>query len=152
MYLTIYLLPCFYFTSIFSHYKDTVLINLAGFFYLTSSIGYIPQSGNDRSKVILCLLFLLCCVAWWAAIYGVAQSQTRLKWLSSSSSSSIFPRSHSSTCLSLEVQEGPFCPHHYQLSFISFANLMSGKLSHIMIFFLISPISQWVWYPFKYIL
>ena len=24
--------------------------------------------------------------AWWAAIYGVAQSQTRLKWLSSSSS------------------------------------------------------------------
>ena len=26
--------------------------------------------------------------AWWAAIYGVAQSQTRLRWLSSSSSSS----------------------------------------------------------------
>ena len=25
--------------------------------------------------------------AWWAAVYGVAQSQTRLKWLSSSSSS-----------------------------------------------------------------
>ena len=24
--------------------------------------------------------------AWWAAIYGVAQSRTRLKWLSSSSS------------------------------------------------------------------
>ena len=28
--------------------------------------------------------------AWWAAVYGVAQSQTRLKWLSSSSSSSRF--------------------------------------------------------------
>ena len=28
-------------------------------------------------------------VAWWTAIYGVAQSQTRLTWLSSSSSSSI---------------------------------------------------------------
>ena len=28
--------------------------------------------------------------AWWAAVYRVAQSQTRLKWLSSSSSSSIF--------------------------------------------------------------
>ena len=27
--------------------------------------------------------------AWWAAIYGVAQSRTRLKWLSSSSSSSV---------------------------------------------------------------
>ena len=26
--------------------------------------------------------------AWWAAVYGVAQSQTRLKWLSSSSSGS----------------------------------------------------------------
>ena len=28
--------------------------------------------------------------AWWASIYGVSQSQTRLKWLSSSSSSSSF--------------------------------------------------------------
>ena len=27
--------------------------------------------------------------AWWAAVYGVAQSQTRLKWLSSSSSSKL---------------------------------------------------------------
>ena len=26
---------------------------------------------------------------WWAAVYGVAQSQTRLKWLSSSSSSRV---------------------------------------------------------------
>ena len=29
--------------------------------------------------------------AWWAAVYGVAQSRTRLKWLSSSSSSSLIP-------------------------------------------------------------
>ena len=28
--------------------------------------------------------------AWWAAVYRVAQSQTRLKWLSSSSSSDMF--------------------------------------------------------------
>ena len=28
--------------------------------------------------------------AWWASVYGVAQSQTRLKWLSSSSSSYSF--------------------------------------------------------------
>ena len=27
--------------------------------------------------------------AWWAAVYGVAQSRARLKWLSSSSSSSV---------------------------------------------------------------
>ena len=30
---------------------------------------------------------------WWAAVYGVAQSRTRLKWLSSSSSSLILSRS-----------------------------------------------------------
>ena len=29
--------------------------------------------------------------AWWAAVNGVAQSRTRLKWLSSSSSSREFP-------------------------------------------------------------
>ena len=28
--------------------------------------------------------------AWWAAVSGVAQSQTRLKWLSSSSNSSVY--------------------------------------------------------------
>ena len=28
--------------------------------------------------------------AWWAAVCGVAQSQTRLKWLSSTSSSSVY--------------------------------------------------------------
>ena len=45
--------------------------------------------------------------AWWAAVYGVAQSRTRLKRLSSSSSSSIvyiiFKRSFSPTFLE-EVQ------------------------------------------------
>ena len=30
--------------------------------------------------------------AWWAAIYGVAQSRTQLKWLSSSSSSRLWLR------------------------------------------------------------
>ena len=32
--------------------------------------------------------------AWWAAVYGVAQSWTRLKWLSSSSRSTIVSPSH----------------------------------------------------------
>ena len=32
---------------------------------------------------------------WWAAVYGVAQSQTRLKSLSSSSSSTVFIKSYS---------------------------------------------------------
>ena len=34
--------------------------------------------------------------AWWAAVYGVAQSRTRLKRLSSSSSSNRFPGVHAS--------------------------------------------------------
>ena len=34
--------------------------------------------------------------AWWAAVYGVAQSQTQLKWLSSSNSSTL-KRSHAHT-------------------------------------------------------
>ena len=47
-----------------------------------------------RSKLeCLCYLILRCLEnprdggVWWAAVYGIAQSQTRLKWLSSSSSS-----------------------------------------------------------------
>ena len=37
--------------------------------------------------------------AWWPAIYGVAQSRTRLKWLSSSSS----------FLLCCKLLKGPFC-------------------------------------------
>ena len=38
--------------------------------------------------------------AWWAAVYGVAQSRTRLKRLSSSSSSRNYGELHSLVCLS----------------------------------------------------
>ena len=38
--------------------------------------------------------------AWWAAIYGVAQSRTRLKWLSSSTSI----RSYLNYCISKSLQ------------------------------------------------
>ena len=37
--------------------------------------------------------------AWWAAVYGVAQSRTRLKWLSSSTNISI------NICLSLDAEK-----------------------------------------------
>ena len=37
--------------------------------------------------------------AWWAAIYGVAQSWTRLKQLSTSSSSSSDPREYTNWCI-----------------------------------------------------
>ena len=39
--------------------------------------------------------------AWWAAVYGVAQSRTRLKWLSSSSSSQ-------DSCLENSIDRGPW--------------------------------------------
>ena len=38
---------------------------------------FLPENPRDRG-------------AWWAAVYGVAKSQTRLKWLSSSSSKTLF--------------------------------------------------------------
>ena len=41
--------------------------------------------------------------AWWAAVYGVTQSQTRLKWLSSSSSSMCV-----CVCVCIEVAWGVF--------------------------------------------
>ena len=44
--------------------------------------------GNDNAFQCSCLENPRDGAAWWAAVYGVAQSQTRLKQLSSSSSSS----------------------------------------------------------------
>ena len=41
--------------------------------------------------------------AWWAAVYGVAQSRTWLKWLSSNSSSILF-------CTAWTVTAWPLCP------------------------------------------
>ena len=41
--------------------------------------------------------------AWWAAIYGVTQSRTRLKWLSSSSSSSNIRISSIDDCVSKRI-------------------------------------------------
>ena len=46
------------------------------------------REGNSNPLQYSCLENPKDGVAWWASIYGVAQSRTRLKWLSSSSSSS----------------------------------------------------------------
>ena len=51
------------------------------------SLSYIGE-GNDNPLQCSCLENPRDARAWWAAVYGVAQSRTRLKWLSSSSSSS----------------------------------------------------------------
>ena len=54
------------------------------FFFSLSCIG----EGNGNPLQCSCMENPRNRGAWWAAIYGVAQSRTRLKWLSSSSSSS----------------------------------------------------------------
>ena len=46
------------------------------------------EEGNGNPLQCSCLENPRNREAWWAAVYGVAQSRTRLKWLSSSSSSS----------------------------------------------------------------
>ena len=52
--------------------------------------------------------------ACWAAVYGVARSRTRLKWLSSSSSSNVinsltmWPRTHTSSILTKKIDN--LCP------------------------------------------
>ena len=52
------------------------------FHFSLSCIG----EGNGNPLQCSCLENPMDGGAWWAAIYGVAQSRTRLKWLSSSSS------------------------------------------------------------------
>ena len=54
------------------------------FHFSLSSIG----EGNGNPLQHSCLENPRDREAWWAAVFGVSQSQTRLKWLSSSSSSS----------------------------------------------------------------
>ena len=58
--------------------------------------------------------------AWWAAVYGVAQSRTRLKRLSSSSSSSSLPGSYVHGILQARILEWvaiPFSRGSSQLEF-----------------------------------
>ena len=49
-------------------------------------LGSSPGKGNSYPLQCSCLENPRDGGAWWAAVYGVAQSRTRLKWLSSSSS------------------------------------------------------------------
>ena len=67
------------------------------FHFSLSCIG----EGNGNPLVCSCLENPRDGGAWWAAIYGVAQSRTRLKWLSSSSSSENRKTWMSLSCLSI---------------------------------------------------
>ena len=50
-----------------------------------NDLRHVIGEGNGNPLQCSCLENLRDGGAWWAAIYGVTQSQTRLKWLSSSS-------------------------------------------------------------------
>ena len=65
--------------------------------------------------------------AWWAAVYGVAQSRTRLKRLSSSSSSSpVWDWHVHTTILKIDNRKGPTV---YQRELCSiFCNILCGKI------------------------
>ena len=61
--------------------EESETIERLHFHFLLSCIG----EGNGNPLHCSCLENPRDREAWWAAVYGVAQSRTRLKWLSSSS-------------------------------------------------------------------
>ena len=67
--------------------------------------------------------------AWWAAVYGVAQSRTRLKRLSSSSSSSIL-------CI---YTRSYMCLQKWNTALCCFVT----GLVHIIVYYGIVPVSRW---------
>ena len=66
--------------------------------------------GDDNPLQCSCLENPRDTGAWWAAIYGVTQSQTWLKWLSSSSSSAITPAAETVRVPAHLVPQGPHKP------------------------------------------
>ena len=62
--------------------KESDMTDRLHFHFSLSCIG----EGNGNPLQCSCLENPKDSGAWWAAIYGIAQSRTRLKWLSSSSS------------------------------------------------------------------
>ena len=63
----------------------------SGFTNLDVTKLFIQGEGNGNPLQCSCLENPRDGGAWWAAVYGVAQSQTRLKQLSSSSSIILIP-------------------------------------------------------------
>ena len=67
--------------------KESDMTEQLQFHFSLSCIG----KGNGNPLQCSCLENPRDRGAWWAAVYGIAQGQTQLKRLSSSSSSSIYP-------------------------------------------------------------
>ena len=81
---------------------------------LSFSLSCIGE-GNGNPLQCSCLENARDSRAWWAAVYGIAESRTRLKQLSSSSSSSIysFPMINYSCSLSAGVLHALLCLKMY---------------------------------------
>ena len=86
------------------------------FHFSLSCIG----GGNDNPLQCSCLENPRDRGAWWAAVYGVTQSWTRLKWLSSSSSSN--------TGRTDAEAETPYCGHLMWRTDSLEKTLMLGKI------------------------
>ena len=93
------------------------------FHFSLSCIG----EGNGNPLQCSCLENPRAGGAWWAAFYGVAQSRTWLKWLSSSSSSSHYPRDN---CFI--PRELPFWPLSSQTGFASSQTSQKWKLQYML--------------------
>ena len=82
------------------------------FHFSLSCIG----EGNGNPLQCSCLENPRDRAAWWAAIYGVTQSRTRLKWLSNSSR--LQPRYTETKPLAVRPSHLPMLLHFYQYDFI----------------------------------
>ena len=105
-------------------HKESDTTEQLPFHFSLSCIG----EGNDNSLQCSCLENPRDGGAWWAAIYGVTQSRTQLKWLSSSSSSIAEKKMN----FRIETLIRPVCPQRY------------GKMwSCVSAVFLASTVSHW---------
>ena len=68
--------------------------------------------------------------AWWAAVYGVAQSRTRLKRLSSSSSSN--PDSSSTVVLSAAIPNRGGSQLHFHRNIVSLSKMLHSFQSLLL--------------------
>ena len=92
--------------------------------------------------------------AWWATLYGVAQSRTRLKWLSSSSnskvltSSSNFPE-YSTVEVNIDLQFGLeniiFKKHKIKPLWLSFSVLQWRTKIYRLVIWLLCWLSPEIW-------
>ena len=101
------------------------------------SLSYIGE-GNGNPLQCSCLENPRDGGAWWAAVYGVAQSRTRLKRLSSSSVyTSVLLSQFISPSTALPVSRCPFpmCDHFFKLClcYIEVSDILQSKIKSIVI-------------------